>query len=706
MRGHYKYLTGHAPPSQMGMLIICEKNIAAQRIAGILSGGQVRKSALHGVPTYIFEWEGKEVVAVGLKGHIVGLDYPEKYNRWYGTDPRTLIAVEPVRVVEERDIAQALGDLARAAEEVVVATDFDREGELIGVEALEFITAARPDMPVKRARFSAITREEVFSAFTHAAAVDGHLADSARTRQLVDLVWGATLTRFISLASGRTGQDFLSVGRVQTPTLALIVEREEAIQRFQPKQYWEVVAHLHKSDDFTALHSKERFWDKAEADGVLGRVGSAHEAAVAEVKRARKSEPPPAPFNTTAFIAAASSQGLSAARAMSIAEDLYTNGFISYPRTDNSTYPSSLDLRGILHKLAKTEFGNCATALMARPNLKPTRGGTQTTDHPPIHPVEAATRDSMSKENWKVYELVVRRFLATLSDAAVSETTTARFDINGEVFVARGLKLLEPGWKDIYPYGWNREVRLPELAAGERVAVKRVEEVQKETQPPKRYTQGSLIQEMEKLGLGTKSTRHEILQKLITRGYLHGATPAPTESGIALTDSLERYAKQITKPEMTSRLEADMDLIADGKKDVGEVVAESREMLDTVFTALEKNRLKIGKSIRDALRRQSVIGNCVQCGGTIHMMRSRRGKRFAGCSGYPKCRQTYPLPQRGKLSANPEPCPACRHPQIKLHAPRRKPLVLCVNMACENGKLSGRKPKDGEPAQEKKVPAA
>lgn len=670
----------------MHTLIVCEKANAAKRIVDILSHGKARRENLHGVNTYHFNIDSGSCSVIGLQGHILELDYPEEFRRWHKIRPKELIRIEPVKnfPTHVKRIGYALKDLAHKADRIIIATDFDREGELIGVESLEIVKGINPNITVKRAKFSALTEEEIRNAFDNLVEVDHALSESARSRQMVDLTWGAALTRFISIASNQSGKDFLSVGRVQSPTLAIIVDKEKEIMAFKPKPYWEIFAELKKDLKFTAYHSKDKFWDKAGALSSFEVARKAEKGKIETIKTDKKQERPPPPYNTTSFLRDATRQKFSAVRAMSIAEDLYTNGYISYPRTDNTVYPKSLNLRKVLDSLKKSEFKKEAVELLKVDKLAPTRGKVQTTDHPPIYPTGAATKKDLNRNQWKIYELVVRRFLATLAKPSTVEHSNVVIDINGEKFKAKGLKFLDLGWRKYFPYYTPKEIPLPELKEGEEVDVLKVEMQEKKTEPPKRLGQGSLIQEMEKLGLGTKSTRHEIIQKLYDRGYVKDSPPEPTHSGFAVIDALERHAETITRAKMTSTLEKDINLVAEGKRKLDDVVNESQEMLEKVFVILEENEDKIGKSIKEALRKQNIAGICAKCGGNLLVMRSRRGKRFVGCANFPKCRNSFALPQRGRIEFSEKTCELCGAPMLKRYGKGRRERLSCINMKCES----------------------
>lgn len=667
-------------------LVISEKNIAARRIAYILSQGNVKSMHLGKIPVYEFIKDSEPWKVIGLKGHIISLDYPSGFNQWTKIAPHELIDVEPVKKVSEKGIASALKTLvADTTPSLVVATDFDREGELIGMEVVDLLKSYNTTITdIKRARFSAITTYEINMAFDNLTNVDDNLARAGEARQVIDLVWGAVLTRFISLTSRRLGKDFLSIGRVQSPTLALLVEREKEIKTFVPKPYWQIIARLKNEKPFDVTHEKKIFREAQQAQDIYNKVKDAKDAIVKEVKKEIHHETPPSPFNTTTFIQAASYLGFSAARAMSVAEELYMMGLTSYPRTDNTVYPPSLNISGILQKLTSSPFSKEVQEIVTDGRKYPTRGKQQTTDHPPIHPVDVPTK-KLSSEQDAVYELICRRFLATLAKDAVSETTEASFDIAGEKFSTNGYRLLEPHWRSIYTYFKEKRKTLPDFNEGETIDVVKITLKEDHTRPPERYSQGSLIVKMEQLSLGTKSTRHEIISKLYSRNYVLGATPTPTSTAIAVVDALINC--DVTKTKMTAQLENDMNDIADGKKTVGETVKESRDMLTIVMKELEPEKDKIKNNIRNAIKEQNTVGTCPKCGKPLVVRVSKqKKKRFVGCTGYPNCKNTYSLPQNGGLIMTKNLCDACQSPIVRITMKGKRAWDLCINPECPKKK--------------------
>jgi len=664
----------------MKRLVISEKSNAAARVATILSDGSAKRKSVRGVQVFNFERGEDEFFVVGLRGHIIELDYPPEFNDWSKVDPMDLAKAQPAKRVTALNILNTLSELSAECDEVIIATDFDREGELIGLETVSLLD--KPPRSVKRVRFSALTKYEIEGAFKELTEPDHRLAESAETRQVVDLAWGAVLTRFISLASGQMGNNFLSVGRVQSPTLTLIVDRHKEITEFVPEPYWTVVARLEKDQEFSGDHIANPFKDEAKADAVRKRADCG-KGKVMGMERKEKDEYPPAPFNTTTMLSEANKLGLSPSLAMKIAEDLYTAGYISYPRTDNTVYPRSLGLKNILEKLKKSDLGKEAAEILAQEQIRPSRGRVETTDHPPIYPTEAATKKELKGSKWTLYELVTRRFLATLAPSAHSESARCDLELGGEPFRAEGYRMLSPGWRKYYPYWRVTEVLLPELKTGDIVDIKEVRNDRKDTRPPSRYSQGSLLQEMEKLGLGTKSTRHDIIQKLYDRKYVNGNDLVPTLAGLVVVNALEKHAKIVTESRMTAQLEKDMDSIANGESSLVEVVQESQAMLLDIVALMTKQRKEIGDEIRSALQEQRFIGTCPKCSKDLRIVRSRKGSEFIGCSGYPECNVTYPKPGGALVQPTEQKCEACGLPIVKVIR-RGSPVKLqCIDPDCQ-----------------------
>ena len=656
-------------------LIVTEKDNAARRIAEIRSGDTASTERRNGVNVY--RWGDKR--CVGLSGHVVGVDFPSEYADWRDVQPAELVDAEIVKTPTQQNIVRTLRQLARRADAVTIATDYDREGELIGKEAYELIreeTAA----PIDRVRFSSITENEVTNAFENPDELDFDLAAAGEARQVIDLLWGAALTRFLSLSAGQLGDDFISVGRVQSPTLKLIVDREREIRAFDPEDYWELFADVRKDDTtFEAQYfsredgtEQERVKDEADAEAAYERLRAAGTATVESVTRRSRTDDPPEPFDTTRYISAAGSVGLSAQKAMSVAEELYTAGYITYPRTDNTVYPEDLDPEALLASFTEHYlFGDDAASLLEADDIEPTAGDEETTDHPPIHPTgEIPDRGDLSDDEWDAYELVVRRFFATVADPAEWEHLKVVADADGCSLKANGKRLLTPGYHDVYPYRSTAENHVPAVENGERLAIEDTRIEAKQTQPPRRRGQSRLIEEMSDLGIGTKSTRHNTLQKLYDRGYVEGDPPRPTKLATAVVEAAEKFADRIVDEGMTAQLEADMRAIVDGEKDLEAVTDESRAMLQRIFEELHDSRSEVGEHLRESMKADRTLGPCPDCGESLLVRRSRQGSYFVGCDGFPSCRYTLPLPNSGEPTVLEDACEEHGLKHVKMLAGR------------------------------------
>jgi DNA topoisomerase-1 len=709
-------------------LVITEKNIAAKKIADLLATGTAKQDKVYDTQVYRFTHEGEEWVSIGLKGHILAVDFAEtltwsKKRGWYATDedgvlieadiPDALarppfkkrkpfvedgvslkawklealpyLVFAPLRKMPaEKGIIRSIKNLAAKAESVIIATDFDREGELIGADALAVVREVAPTIPSTRARYSALTKEEINHAFANQVSLDVNLAQAGESRQWIDLIWGAVLTRYLTIAKFAGFGNVRPSGRVQTPTLALIVAREEERLAFVPEDYWVIKALFDaKGERFECTHATERFKEEAAATRAMAAVEGQRTGTVAAIEKRERKVAPPTPFNTTSLQAAAAAEGLSPARTMRIAESLYMDGYISYPRVDNTVYPASLDLKGTLKMLEKVpSYAPYAQQLLKGGPLSATRGKTETTDHPPIYPTGVGDPDRLRPEEWKLYNLVARRFMATLSGAATVQGTKVTVDVNGELFIARGDVLVKPGFRAIYPYGLKKDDQLPKLEQGQTVAFEGATLTKKQTEPPARYSQGRLIQEMEKAGLGTKSTRHAIIERLLEVRYIQNEPVEPTALGIAVIKALGHFAPPITTPEMTAQLEDEMSSIAAGNSTRDAVVGHSRKLLANIMDELIPAKEEVGEALSDAVTADARVGACPVCGKDLLMKSSAKTRSsFIGCSGWPDCEVTYPVPQ-GKIEPVEELCPVCGKPQIKVTPFRSKPHIACVDPQC------------------------
>lgn len=692
-------------------LIITEKNNSAQKIAEILSGGSATEKKSFTVPVFRWEDGDGETAVVGTGGHFVGREFPQtkEYKQWkLDLIPGLIDApLETGPIDGKKNVIRAVQKEAKAADSLVIGTDFDREGELIGLEALEVCLDVNPDLEptLKRARYSALTKEEIEGAFNNLDELSYPLANAAGARQDIDLIWGAAFTRAVSLVAKAYGANFLSVGRVQSPTLGLIVERELERRAHVAKPFWELFAKFeHPSGKaFEAHHVTDKFWDKAEADSAF--AGTASPGTVKSVTSRKSSSKPPTPYNTNSFQVDASSRlGITPKRAMDLAQDLYDDGFISYPRTDNTIYPDSLPLEKTIRSLVKIKDFAAAAPILENP-LTPTRGKKFDAAHPPIYPTHALYPSALDGPKARVYELIVRRFLATFGQPMVTESTRADIEAGSETYFVRGKVVVDPGYAGIYTYARSADEEIPALEEGQQLAIDgQPWLVDKETQPPARLSEAKLVQLMDEQGLGTKATRPDIIQKLYNRRYVRNHPPEPTATGIAMYEAFKEYVPDMATSEMTASLEAEMDEIAEEKMTKEQVVEDSRKLVLKTFQDLLKGEEALSKMIWEGMDQDRILGPCIVCkeagrtkpDGSPNVLRiiraKKSGKSFVGCSGWEadnpeSCDQTFPMPQPNFYEVTPleENCSVChRTPRVNVKTRGRagRPWKLCFNDDC------------------------
>ena len=605
----------------------------------------------------------------------------------------------------------------------MIATDYDREGELIGLEALTEVLEVNPAIAgngdgspdgdvaqlvasrprVKRARYSALTKDEIERAFSNLDDLSYDLADAGAARQDIDLIWGATLTRAVSLATRRFGSNFLSVGRVQSPTLGLIVERELERRAHVPEPYWEVFARFqHPDGAFEAHHSTDRFWEKAEADAAL--AGTKSPGKVKEVSARRSQRKPPAPFNTTAFTTEASNRlGITPKRAMQLAEDLYMDGFISYPRTDNTVYPASLPTRELVASLVRIpEFE--AGAFLLEGDLKPTRGKKETTDHPPIYPTQAVHPGALEGPKQRVYELVAAALPGHLRAADGDRVDPRRHRGGiGELLRPR-LGGHRPRLRRHLHLRSLRRRGDPQAQRGPGAGARRRALGGGQGDPAAAADQPGQAGRADGGGRpgdqGNPSRHHPEA----VRPRLRLQQPARAiGDGIAMYRAFHEYVPRMATPEMTSELEKDMDQIAAGETSKDQVVGVSREMLHSTTAALQDRSEDLAKVIWAGMDEDKFLGPCKVCeeAGRRHedgspnrlrIIELKGGKRMYGCEGWNRdapespdsCQVSGPLPGRGyELWRLEERCSVCGEmPRLTVKGFRGRPWKLCLNDAC------------------------
>ncbi|MEM0141195.1 MAG: DNA topoisomerase I [Thermoplasmatales archaeon] len=671
-------------------LVVAEKSNVAMRIAYSLSADKVERVKVGPIIVFRFRRDNEDYSVLSLRGHIVELDFPSKYADWKMEKLNEMIYADPEEHIKIKGIEDTFGKLTKDAREIIIATDYDREGELIGVETLRLMNW---NGTARRARFSALTKPDLVNSFNNLAEIDYNLARSAEAREIIDLLWGAVLTRFFSIATGRLGSSFVSVGRVQSPTLTMLVERELEIREFVPESYYELSVRI---NGVKFSYDGNPIKDKEEAGKILEKIKNSQRAVVTGKDEKERKIYRPTPFSTTEFLREANKLGIYVEKAMEIAESLYQHGVISYPRTDNTVYPRTLSMKNVLGQLEDSYLKPEISQLKKESSLIPSRGRIETTDHPPIYPTAAIKKTEMKGDYFRIYDLIARRFISTIAENADVIDTIYKVNIAGFDFSYTASKTTNPGWMRYYNLVYYQEKEDPLLTIGEEKEFLDPTMDEKKTLPPPRYTQGSLIEKMDKEMLGTKSTRHEIIQKLYDRGFIEGNPVRVKPLGMAMGESLLLNSIAIAKPNMTAQLEKEMDLIANGKRKEKDVVDDSRKLLLTLLHELNKNSEKIKAKFYDTLNKEKVVGKCPNCGSDL-IIDSTRNARFIKCIG-PSADFFQFVPKVGKIEVTDQKCPVCGLFLIKVIRKNEPPEIRCVNNNCSyntSREILGKCPQDG-----------
>jgi DNA topoisomerase-1 len=371
-----------------------------------------------------------------------------------------------------------------------------------------------------------------------------------------------------------------------------------------------------------------------------------------------------------------------------LAESLYQKGIISYPRTSSQKLPSSIGLKSILQALCKLpSYNKIVNKILSGSELHVVEGSKDDPAHPAIYPTkEIPNPNELSVQERKLYDLIVKRFLAAFGEPSIREVTQVILDINGNKFILKGIKTVKEGWREFYyPYVSDKEILLPELKEGEELDIEKVEILEKKTEPPPRYTQASIIKEMEKRGLGTKATRSEILKTLYDRNYIIGKSIKVTPLGKAVVKILEQYSPKIISEELTRKLEEEMENVYNGKKKREEIVEEAKKLLEDILRDFKKFEEKIGKELSNAImssrNEKRILGKCPTCGGDLIII-SYGGKTFVSCSNYPKCKKIYTLSRNARIEATRKVCKECNTPIIIVFRKGKRAFSMCLDPNC------------------------
>lgn len=601
-----------AARATMQVLNVAEKNDAAKNVAGLLSRGNRNMRNGHSKYNKIYSFQCEvpqlggmcDMTMTSVSGHLTNFDFDERYRNWQGS-PHQLLFEAPIKETVTENmigIKKTLEQESRRNQVLIIWTDGDREGENIGFEIIRVCLAVNSTMKVLRAKFSEITPRAMNIAIRNLVEPDENVSKAVDIRKELDLRFGAVFTRFQTLllrnSGGMPQGSVVSYGSCQFPTMGFIINRYMEIIRFVPQAFWSIAV-THKKDNIPVSFNwkRRRLFEEHACLALYSKMMEACKARVTNVVGKHKSNWRPEPMYTTSMEKLASNKlRFPAKKTMTLAEKLYTQGFISYPRTETNIFPKGMNLNSLIgHQTDDRRWGPFARRILDEGGAKPRAGKKTDNAHPPIHPTKKG--DGLTGDEAKLYELITRHFLACCHKDAIGNETTVTININGEEFTTSGLIIHELNYLEVYVYfKWNAK-EIPKFLVNEEFIPNSVLMNESKTVPPKLLTESELIALMEKHGIGTDATHADHIDKIQSRNYvkkLPNSRLCPTKLGLALYDgySSMRFSHLI-KPELRSRLEKDLVEIAEARKEARIVANEFISEHKSIFEVVNREQMKL-----------------------------------------------------------------------------------------------------------------
>jgi DNA topoisomerase-1 len=597
-------------------LVICEKFDSATRVARALGKDNVRIVSLDGIRFLeVFSDKGQHYIICSAIGHLYGLtDVTRSFNIYPTFDIDWVPLSSKRRQLKKlRLLIKTISEISKSATNFVHACDYDQEGEVIGFNILEYACKQKYDK-CSRAKFSTLTDEEIRSSFDNLSSPNRRLAEAGRCRHVIDFIYGVNLSRALLHSfriRSKVGFHNMSIGRVQGPTLAFVVLKEIEIKKHTPVPYWVLSATFKKNGQIVkASYIKEKVETLTEANSVfsscVGKTGL-----VKELKVEKVTIDPPSPFSISDLQREAYRLfSISPKNTLSIAEGLYLNALISYPRTSSQKLPATINYNAILsnlsqineiyHAFARLVFSKSKTVL-------PKNGEGEDPAHPAIFPTGVRPKRTLNHSESSVYDLIAKRFFATFGDPFTILDTTLLIAVSDKyIFKTQGKKLLERGWTNFYqPYFKFGETLLPILKSHDTLEQDTLTVLDKFTQAPARSNPSSLLQAMVRENIGTKSTRADIIDILKSRDYIYShknGTLEATTLGMVVIELLEKYAPEIISARFTRIMEGQLGDIEAGRNNYASVVKNAVNSLIESLILLKKNESDIGLKISSAAK--------------------------------------------------------------------------------------------------------
>ncbi|RLG77521.1 MAG: DNA topoisomerase I [Thermoprotei archaeon] len=580
---------GGSPALKRGyVLVIAEKTRAASKIAqalGLRFGGKI-----YGVPFWEGYFSGRYYVVAPAAGHLFSLksnerDYPVFSYEWV---PRWM---SEKNAEHTKRYYMALQELAKSASLFINACDFDIEGSVIGYLIIKMFGNVNKALRVK---FSSLTLEELREALKKPLpSLDWDMIEAGLCRHELDWIWGINVSRaLMDIYRLLTGKKLtLSAGRVQSPTLLEALNRYIARETFIPSVTFSITLYIEVDGEIYKLNQVSpplrRYEEARRIANMLRGVGYIEVASVEQT--IRKLNPPP-PFNLPDLqVEASRILGISPSETLRLAEDLYLDSLISYPRTNSQKLPPTLNNRKIIENLGRLQsYRAYASELLRRRVLKPTLGAKDDPAHPAIYPTGYLPTHELRGRKKQLYDLIVRRYLACFYDSALIGSTSYTFKFKSLTFALSGQRIIKSEWLRVYPYVTVNEASIPHLHKGEKVRIVKVRISRAYSRPPPPHTKTTLLKWMEEVGIGTEATRADIIETLFKRGYLKksGKTTVVTELGITIAKILSKLFSELTSVNLTREFEQALELVKLGKISRTEVVNKAKEVLRPRLTMI------------------------------------------------------------------------------------------------------------------------
>jgi len=687
-------------------VVICEKPLAAKRISEVLGSKKLTKrEPAPGVVIFdVISDDDQRYIVCSALGHLYSIFPVEKNRKKY---PIYDVKWSPrySKIVREKErisqTLQIISNISHGASGFIHACDYDLEGELIGYNILQLACDNKYEVS-KRAKFSSLTDSELTKSFRNLQLTNIRNANAGKARHLVDFIFGINLSRALATSLNVTNHYNkyynLTIGRVQGPTLRFVVDREIKISGHLPDPMWYITGKFEKDGSFFKANLISVIHNSSDTEKILSACKS-QRGTIDNIVKFDKIISPPTPFNVSNLQKEAYRIfKMSPATTLSIAESLYLAALISYPRTSSQILPPSIGYKQILERLKMNYFQtneNIVNDILKREYLAPYQGKEEDPAHPAIYPT-GVKQKKLSVLQRKILDLIIKRFLATFGNSALTKYSEVTINVNGYYFLAKANGILNEGWIPLYePYFSINESNLPELKISEPIKVNEIKASEDYTRPPARYNQASLLDKMESEGIGTKSTRAAIINLLIKRKYIFQEKNGiePTELGFTILNTMKKFVSEIISTKLTSSLESSIKKIQEGDLEIGDVRVYLEKALSNPINEFKLNESTIGDEIKNVLtsfENKMSVGKCPKCqkGEMILIRSSKTKKRFLACSQYrvTGCNAMAAVPQKGLIKKD-STC-HCGWPILHIMFARKRWWTTCVNRICSNNRYN------------------